>query len=285
MEIAGTGGPPSYADLDRPPLLARVLRSAVIRVAPWRELHVLGEVGSTNDVVSAAARAGEPEGLVVIAESQTGGRGRLGREWVSPPRAGLTLSVLLRPAVPADRLSWLPLLVGAAAGRAVAERSGLDVRLKWPNDLIVEDRKLGGVLAEVVGDAVVVGIGLNVSTRRDELPRANATSVGAELATSGRVEGKAADRAPLLLALLRAIGPDYLDWVAANGASEDVGPRYRAICSSVGRRVVVSLPSGESVTGDVLDVDELGRLVVVRADGSVVSFTAGDVTHAALDPA
>lgn len=278
MEIAGTGGRPSYADLDRPPLAARGLRAAALRVPPWRELHVLGEVRSTNDVVAAAARAGAAEGLVVVAESQTGGRGRLGRGWVSPPRAGLTFSVLVRPPVVPDRWSLLPLLVGVAAARAVAERTALDVRLKWPNDLLVEDRKLGGLLAEVVGDAVVVGIGLNVATRRDELPRTDATSVAVEIA-----EGEAADRAPLLLALLRAIGPAYLEWVAADGSPAALLDRYRAACASIGRRVHVSLPAGADVWGEAVDVDQHGRLVVRRDDGTLRSFSAGDVTHATLE--
>ncbi|HVE62557.1 MAG TPA: biotin--[acetyl-CoA-carboxylase] ligase [Mycobacteriales bacterium] len=279
MEIAGTGGGPSYADLDRPPLLSRALSTAAVQVPPWRELHVLSEVSSTNDVVAAAARAGEPEGLVVVAESQSGGRGRLGREWLSPPRAGLTLSMLLRPAVPTDRWPWLPLLVGAAAARAVAQRSGLEVRLKWPNDLVIADRKVAGLLVEGVGEAVVVGIGLNVSTRRDELPRADATSLALELGT-----GEAADRAPLLLAILRAIGPDYLDWVAADGAADSVASRYRATCSSIGRTVVISLPSGEEVSGEAVDIDGHGRLVVRGPDGVLSSYSAGDVTHAALVP-
>jgi len=278
VEIAGTGETPSYADLDRPPLVARSLRTGVLRVPPWRELHVLNEVGSTNDVVVVAARAGEAEGLVVVAESQTGGRGRLGREWVSPPRAGITMSMLLRPAVPVDRWSWLPLLVGLASARAVAERTGLDVRLKWPNDLVVADRKLCGVLAEVLSGAVVVGLGLNVSTRRAELPRADATSVDLELGAD-----EVADRAPLLLAVLRAIGPDYLAWADADGSPDVLAAAYRAACASIGRRVLVSLPTGEQVAGDAVDVDEHGRLVLRRAGGELVTFSAGDVTHAALD--
>src|SRR5688572_10187240 len=123
-----------YEDLARPPLRAPALRPGT---PPWREVRVLRETGSTNEDCAAAARAGEPEGLVVVAESQTGGRGRLGRTWVSPPRAGLTFSMLFRPAVPPARLPWLPLLVGTSVAREVARMAEVDVRLKWPNDLLV----------------------------------------------------------------------------------------------------------------------------------------------------
>jgi len=266
-------GQPSYADLGRPPLPARRLRGAVLRTPPWRELHVLNEVTSTSDVVAAAARAGEPEGLVVVAEAQSGGRGRLGRHWVSPPRAGLTLSVLLRPTVPADQWPTLPLLAGLATSTALRERTGLDVVLKWPNDLLVEGRKLGGILAEAPGGAVVVGIGVNVTTSAAELPGPEATSVALEDAGDG-----SADRVPLLLAILRELGPRYLDWSADGGVAATLAA-YRERCDTVGREVRVSLPGGAYLRGVATGVDEVGRLVVCRDDGSEISVSAGDVVH------
>lgn len=256
-----------YEDLGRPPLRAAELRRLLGSPPPWREVRVVEEIGSTNDACAFAAREGEAEGLVVVAESQTGGRGRLGRTWVSPPRAGLTFSMLLRPSVPAARKPWLPLLVGVAAAREVARRCELDVRLKWPNDLLVGGRKVGGLLAEVAGDAVVVGVGINVSTRAGELPREDATSLALE--TGGMV-----DRGPLLLGILRAVGPNYLGWVEAGGSPLAVRPAYLAACETVGREVSVALPSGEVLAGTATDVDEDGRLVVAGRP-----LSAGDVTH------
>jgi BirA family biotin operon repressor/biotin-[acetyl-CoA-carboxylase] ligase len=259
-----------YEDLDRPPLQARALNRAV--AAPWREVRVLDSIGSTNDYAAALARQGEREGLVVVAEHQFLGRGRLDRQWASPPRAGLTFSLLLRPAVPAATRPWLPMLLAACAAEALSDRCDLDVSLKWPNDLLVAGRKLGGVLAETTGDAVIVGFGVNVSTRRDELPRDDATSLALE--TSGPI-----DRGPVLLALLRAMGPAYVAWAASGGDVAQAAPRYRARCDTVGRAVRVSLPGDVTLEGEATEVDDTGRLVVTAADGTTTAVSAGDVVH------
>ena len=241
-----------YDDLDRPPLRARALDRALSGDG-WR-VQVLAETDSTNAVVAERARAGEPAGLVVVAESQTAGRGRLDRSWVSPPRAGLTFSVLLRPD-PA-LLAWQSLLGGVAVARAVREVAQVDAVLKWPNDVLVDGKKLCGLLAEVpVSGAVVLGIGLNVTTRADELPHAGATS----LQLVGAVT---VDREPLLKAVLR-----HLARAADRGD-------YRALCSTIGRRVSLELPDGTAVEGVADDVDTGGRLVV---DGT--AYAAGDVVH------
>ena len=269
MELSPPAGRPAFTDLDRPPLVARSLARSIVTTPPWNEVHVLQSVGSTNDLVAAAARAGQAEGLVVVAEHQTGGRGRLDRQWVSPPRAGLTFSVLLRPAVPASVRPWVPLLLAAAAAEALSARCDLDVWLKWPNDLLAGGRKVGGVLAEATGDAVVVGIGVNVSTRRDELPREDTTSLALE--TGGVV-----DRVPVLLAMLRAMGPAYTAW---DGDAEEVARRYRARCDTIGRPVRVALPDGRTLTGEAADVDGNGCLVVRAADGTTTAVSAGDVVH------
>src|SRR5688572_3072503 len=128
-------------------------------------------MGSTNAELMRAAGEDAPEGTVLVAEHQVAGRGRLDRIWTSPPRAGITVSFLLRPDVPAARKGWLPLLTGVALAEAVAEVTGVLASLKWPNDLLAADgRKLAGILAESTGRAVVVGVGLNVSTTTAELP-------------------------------------------------------------------------------------------------------------------
>ena len=137
----------------RPPLGEAALTEQVVRPGGlWRGLSVAERTGSTNADLMARARAGAPEGLVLAAEEQTAGRGRMGRSWLSPPRAALTFSVLVRPAgVPPARRGWLPLLAGVATATAVRQVSGLDALLKWPNDVLLGARKLGGILAEQSG--------------------------------------------------------------------------------------------------------------------------------------
>lgn len=277
-----------FTDLDRPPLRVAALRRAlVVPGAVWRRLEVRAETGSTNADVVAAARAGEPEGLVIVAESQTAGRGRRGRVWVSPPRAGLTLSVLLRPgaadgargwaAVPPRAFGWLPLLAGVAVARAVRRVAELDAVLKWPNDVLLgaAGRKCAGLLADVAGDgAVVVGVGLNVTTNAGELPADRP-------ATSLRLAGAACtDRDTLLRALLRELAGEYARWRDHGGDAHSSGLReaYRVTCRTLGEPVRVSLPGGAELTGGAVSVDGDGRLVVNTPDGPR-TVTAGDVVH------
>ncbi len=251
-----------YGDLSRPPLRARALQRALARDG-WR-VEVLRVTGSTNAVVSERALAGEPSGLVVVAEAQTAGRGRLDRSWVSPPRAGLTLSVLLRPDLPPVRWPWLPLLAGLAVSTALREQTELDAVLKWPNDVLVEDRKLCGVLAEVPEPgAAVIGIGLNVTTRAQELP-STATTSPTSVAIAG---GSTTDRDTLLRSVLRALGDVLADVDGAQVA-------YRERCSTLGRRVRLQLPGDTSVEGVAEEVDDAGRLVVAGR-----AYGAGDVVH------
>lgn len=245
-----------YGDLSRPPLRATALVRA-LEPDGWR-VEVLEEVSSTNEVVAERARQGEPAGLCVVAEGQTAGKGRLDRTWSSPPRAGLTFSVLLCPA--AKELAWVPLLGGLAVARAVREQTGVDAVLKWPNDVLVSGRKVAGLLAEAVataeGTVVVLGVGLNVTTRREELPDERATSLELEQADT-------TDRDTLLKAVLRALAP-----------KENDRAEYRELCSTLGRRVAVHLPGGTVVEGTAEAVDDDGRLVV---DGT--AYAAGDVVH------
>jgi BirA family biotin operon repressor/biotin-[acetyl-CoA-carboxylase] ligase len=280
--------PDQFGSLDRPPLRADALRRALVGYErPWRELRVVESTASTNADLVAAAEAGEPAGLVLVAELQTAGRGRLDRSWTAPPRSGLTFSVLLRPAVPPRALGWLPLLAGLAAAEALGRLAELDVRLKWPNDLVVDDRKLAGVLAERVagvvseGDdrredlertigAVVVGIGLNVSTLATELPVATATSLA--------IEGAACtDRDPLLRAILRRLAERVSMWDGPYG-DRGLADDYRARCATIGRAVRAELPAGAVIEGLAEDVDDDGRLLI-RTSTGLETVGAGDVVH------
>ena len=247
-----------YDDLDRPPLRAAALTRAL---APdgWR-IEVLDQATSTNAVVAERSRSGEPAGLVVVAEEQSAGRGRLDRVWVSPPRAGLTFSLLLRPSSPPAEWPWLPLLAGLAVARALRSRAGVPAVLKWPNDVLVDGRKVGGLLAEAVAGGLVVGIGLNVTTRADELAHPEATSL--QLAGA-----RTTDRDTLLRAVLREVTEVMADVAAAKAD-------YRELCSTVGALVRIELPGDVSAEGLADAVDDDGRLVV---EG--VAYGVGDVVH------
>jgi BirA family biotin operon repressor/biotin-[acetyl-CoA-carboxylase] ligase len=277
-----------YTDLDRPPLDPRALRR--VTGGLWTRVDLRAETGSTNADAAAAARAGEPEGLVVTADRQTAGRGRLGRAWVSPARAGIAASVLLRPgaaapergwpAVPLRRYGWLPLLAGVALAEAVDRLADLPegepVALKWPNDLLVGEppAKCAGILAEAVPDGIVLGVGLNVTVRADELPAGTP-------ATSLRLRGAAVtDRGPLLLAFLRGLEGWYARWRRAGGDAAACGLRdaYLERCATVGRAVRVLLPGGDDLTGTAESVDGTGRLVVRTAAGAR-PIAAGDILH------
>ncbi|MFB7293785.1 biotin--[acetyl-CoA-carboxylase] ligase [Actinacidiphila glaucinigra] len=269
-----------WSDLERPPLNAAALRRAIVTPdSLWTDLDVVGSTGSTNSDLGARAREGAAEGAVLVAEEQSAGRGRLDRQWQAPARSGLFFSVLLRPtAVPPRHWGWLPLLAGVATATAVARTAGVDTGLKWPNDVLVtvdgEERKTGGILAERVGDdAVVIGIGLNVTLREEELPVPAAGS----LALAG---AKGTDRDPLLRAVLRSLADWYGEWLRADGdpAASRLQQAYAAGCVTLGRTVRAELPGGGEVSGRAVAVDDDGRLVVATAGGER-AVGAGDVVH------
>jgi len=265
----------------RQALDAAAVRAAVIRPdGLWRAVEVTEVTGSTNADLLALASGGAPEGLVLAAEQQSAGRGRMGRAWVAPPRAALTFSLLLRPrAVPRARHGWLPLLAGLATAEAVRATTAVDARLKWPNDVLAGAGKLGGILAEAAAGAVVVGIGLNVSTEPDELPP---RAPGSLTATSLRIAGSASlDRGVLLAAILTAVERRYRAWTRARGDPERSGlpADYTRLCSTIGQRVRVELPGGGPLTGLATGIDADGRLLVRTRSGADLPVAAGDVVH------
>jgi BirA family biotin operon repressor/biotin-[acetyl-CoA-carboxylase] ligase len=222
----------------------------------------VSETGSTNADAVARAHAGEPDGLVLVADHQREGRGRLDRRWDAPAGANLLMSVLLRPALEPDDWHRCTTALAVAAADACAS-VGVPARIKWPNDLVVGGEKLAGILAEAVPEerAVVVGLGLNVGwPLAGEYP--GATSLAARGASVRRHE--------LLAAVLQRI-----DEQAA-----DLHERYVARSATVGRDVRVTLPDGSVVAGRASAVDGAGRLVVETAEGPR-TFTVGDVVHAA----
>jgi BirA family transcriptional regulator, biotin operon repressor / biotin---[acetyl-CoA-carboxylase] ligase len=271
--------PSPYDDLDRPPLNAAALRRALLTPGSlWTQLEVLAETPSTNAVVAEHAVEGTPSGEVLITEHQTNGRGRLDRVWTAPARSGLTMSVLVRPHdVAISRWPWIPLLTGLAVAAAVQREAQVPAGLKWPNDVVVADRKLAGVLVErveTVGHppAAVIGIGLNVSLRSDELPVPSATS----LALEGT---KTTDRTVLARAVLRLLEGLLGDWQRSSGnPAGGLQTAYVDACTTVGQRVEVLLPDGQSLHGDAVGIDDSGRLLVRSGHGQV-AVSAGDVQH------
>lgn len=268
---------------ERPPLeAARLRRQLLVPGSLFTSLQVVDQTGSTNADVREFALTGAPEGTVLAAEQQVRGRGRLDRPWVSPPRAGLTFSVLLRPVgVPARRWTWLPLLTGCAVVDAINGPGSVGARLKWPNDVLVNagperSGKVCGILLERVetpaGPAAVLGIGLNVLHRRDELPTPTAGSLSLAM-------GRPVDRERLLVAVLSHLAEWYDRWREAAGDPEQgLRASYRERCATVGTVVRVQTGSDSWVEGTALDVDGDGRLVVETADGRE-AFSAGDVVH------
>jgi BirA family transcriptional regulator, biotin operon repressor / biotin---[acetyl-CoA-carboxylase] ligase len=257
------------------------VRAAVIRPGGlWRAVDVTAVTGSTNADLLARAADGEPEGAVLAAEQQDAGRGRLGRSWVAPPRAALTFSVLLRPRdVPPARRGWLSLLAGVAAASSVRAVAGVDATLKWPNDVLAGPAKLGGILAEAAGQAVVVGIGLNVSTGPDELPP---PGPGALAATSLRLSGSdRLDREALLADLLAGFERRYRAWCQVLGDAERSGlhAEYTRLSATLGRRVRVERPGGQHLAGLATGIDPDGRLLVRESQAAELAVAAGDVVH------
>ena len=246
---------------------------------PW-DVRRLAETDSTNRVVLDLARAGEPEGIVVVADHQTAGRGRLGRVWQAPPGASLLVTVLLRPTIAVADAHLVTIAAALAAADACEEVAGVRPALKWPNDLVVEregaTRKLAGLLAESIVqggriDAVALGMGLNVqwpSPLPDDL---------ADIATALNLEaGRDVARDDVLTSWLACLADRYRRLTAPRGA-EALLAAYRVACSTLGREVRAEL-AGETVLGTAADVTREGHLVVDTAEGRRV-VTAGDVVH------
>ncbi|MEU2199662.1 biotin--[acetyl-CoA-carboxylase] ligase [Isoptericola sp. NPDC019482] len=280
--------------MHRPPLDVPALRrDLVVPAGPLARLDVVDVSASTNTELVGAVRAAPeewPAPAALVAEHQVSGRGRAGRAWATPPRAALTVSVLLRPRVAPDRLGWLPLLAGLAVARAVDAAGVPGAAVKWPNDVLLpaaDDaaglgpfRKVAGVLAEVVPApagqgpaAVVVGVGLNVDQASDELPVPTATSLA--------LAGADADRGALLGALVRELAAVVADLEAAGGdaAAAGLATAYAARSATLGHSVRAELAGGADVVeGEALRVDGDGALVL-RTAGGERAVTAGDVHH------
>lgn len=235
-------------------------------------------MGSTNRELAAAAAAGIEPGAVLIAGYQSAGRGRLQRSWTAPPDTSIAMSVLVRPQTrSAPGWPWLPLVAGLAIHDTLVDVAGVRARLKWPNDVLIEGKKVVGILAERVdtptGPACVIGCGINLSIPADELPTPQATSLTL-------VGAKTIDRVEIVVGILQRLEHRYGQWNSGLGRPA-LRESYRQACTSVGSEVRVMVGTdadGQSFTGRGLDIDVEGRLVV-SVDGVPTPFAAGDVTH------
>ena len=255
-----------------PEKIQAALRSRLI----GRPLEVVKEIGSTNDAVLAAGRSGAPEGLAVLADRQTAGRGRQGRAWASPPGVGLYTSVLLRPEQPPALVPLLTLVAGLAVAEAIREVAGLDPLLKWPNDLLVDGRKVAGILTEMASvDARVsylaVGIGINVNHGARDLPE-DLLSVATSLHLAS---GRTIPRCDLAAALYNSMDRWYQ--VFREGQTETILAHGRQRSAILGQSVDV-LAGEERWRGLAMDLDADGALLVREEDGGVRRVLAGDVS-------
>jgi BirA family biotin operon repressor/biotin-[acetyl-CoA-carboxylase] ligase len=241
-----------------------------------RSFRYYDEIESTNVEAKELAMAGAPEGTVVIAELQSAGRGRLGRRWTSPAGKGLLFSVILRPTLPMSRAHMLTIVAAVAAARGIETQTDASVRIKWPNDLFIGDRKAGGILLEVAGEQdvvewVIVGIGINVNTEYTELPvdlRRSATSL--KMAT-----GEAVDRSELLARILLSLETTYKE--AQKHGFDRALSEFRQRDYLLKRSVSVQTREG-SVIGEATGIDNQGALLVQLPHRHVRRFHSGDVT-------
>ncbi len=242
----------------------------------WRRIDIVDETGSTNaDLVARAAAGEDIGGVVLLAEHQSAGRGRHGRSWGAPPQTQVAMSVgIAVEEVPSDRWGLLPLLAGVAIVDAIAAASGIQAGLKWPNDVLVEGRKLCGILAEVASptQAIVLGLGINATFTEHDLPDPNATS----LAILGWANP---DRSALARAVLHELGSRIEHWRAARGVDDRLLEDYRARSVTLGSRVRAELPGDRELVGVAVGLSDNGQLRIEGADGTVTAVSAGDITH------
>jgi BirA family transcriptional regulator, biotin operon repressor / biotin---[acetyl-CoA-carboxylase] ligase len=253
-------------------LLSRLEKTKVI----GRDVHVFQETTSTNDVIEKLARDGVKEGAVVFAESQTRGRGRLGRKWLSLPRKGLWFSVLLRPDLRPQETTQLTVASATSLRRAIHSHTGLKVEIKWPNDIVIRGKKVAGILTELNAELdrvkyVILGIGVDVNLNPGDFPselRKLATSLKAEL-------GKPLSRAELAVTILRELDADYER--VCSGHFPAVADEWEEHCTTIGRNVMIRMGERQ-IRGRAESLDEDGALLLRTTHGHLERIIGGDVT-------
>lgn len=260
-----------YAD----DLQARLGRVEVI----GRDIRVFQETTSTNDIADKLARDGVKEGVVVFAESQSRGRGRLGRAWLSPSGRGLWFSILLRPPLAPQAATRLTILAATAVARAVRLGTGLTPEIKWPNDILIRGRKVVGILTELSAELdhirhMILGVGIDVNQAAGDFPPELRS-----VATSLRIEaGQVFDRPTLAAAVVRELDADYAR--LCHGSFEDIATEWAAQCTTLGRNVTIRM-GDRSLQGRAEALDDDGALIVRTEHGRLERVVGGDVTLAA----
>lgn len=252
-------------------LLSRLGKTQVI----GRDIRVFSETTSTNDIVDKLARDGVKEGVVVFAESQTKGRGRLGRKWISPSKKGLWFSILLRPELRPPEMTRLTISSATALRRAIQSQTGLRAEIKWPNDILIRGKKVAGILTELSAELdrvkyVILGIGVDVNLSHSEFPaelRKLATSLKAEL-------GKPVSRAGLAIAILKELDRDYS--AVMNGGFQALADEWEEHCGTIGHRVKIRIGQRQ-VSGRAESLGEDGALQVRTDHGHLERIVGGDV--------
>jgi BirA family biotin operon repressor/biotin-[acetyl-CoA-carboxylase] ligase len=253
-------------------LLARLGKTRAI----GRDIRVFEQTTSTNDVIEKLARDGVREGVAVFAETQTRGRGRLGRRWISPRRKGLWFSILLRPALRPQEVTQLTVASATALRRAIEQQTGLPAEIKWPNDILIGGKKVAGILTELSAEPdrvrhVILGIGVDVNLNPGEFPpelRKQATSLKIEA-------GRAIARAELATAILQELDADYAR--IGSGGFAQVADEWEAHCQTIGRNVTIQV--GERrLRGRAESLDDDGALRLRTEHGHLERITGGDVT-------
>ncbi|MGH8024598.1 MAG: biotin--[acetyl-CoA-carboxylase] ligase [Limisphaerales bacterium] len=253
-------------------LLARLGQCRVI----GRDIHVFEETMSTNDVVERLARDGVREGVVVFAESQTRGRGRLGRKWVSSPRKGLWFSILLRPNLRPQETTQLTAASANALRRAILGQTNLPVEIKWPNDILIHGKKAAGILTEMSAELdrvrhVILGIGIDVNQGPNDFPpdlRKTATSLRLE-------KGETLSRPALAAAVLRELDMEYFR--VRDGKFPEVAAEWMEHCATIGRHVTVQI-GDRHIRGRAESLDDDGALILRSEHGRLQRIIGGDVT-------
>jgi len=255
-------------------LLARLGQTKVI----GRDIRVFQETTSTNDVVEKLARDRVKEGAVVFAESQTKGRGRLGRKWISPARKGLWFSILLRPNMRPQEATQLTVASATALRRAIHGATGLTAKIKWPNDILIHGRKVSGILTEMSAEVdrvkhIILGIGVDVNLTAAEFPPELR-----KIATSLKIEtGKAIVRAELAVRILQELDAEYAKVCA--GEFEAIADEWEEHSGTIGQPVAIQV--GErKIHGRAESLDDDGALLLRTEHGTLERVTGGDVTMA-----
>ena len=257
-----------YAD----DLISRLGKTKII----GRDIRVFQETDSTNDIVEKLARDGLKEGIVVFAESQTKGRGRLGRKWTSPPKKGLWFSLLLRPELRTTEITQLTVASAIAIRRAIEKQTGLQSEIKWPNDLLIGGKKTAGILTELYAELdqvkhIILGIGIDVNLACNDFP----TELRS-LATSLKIEtGKAVSRAELAVHVLREL--DHVYDRLCSGQFPAIADEWERHCTTIGQNVIIRT-GDRRLRGRAESLDDHGSLLLRTEHGHLERIIGGDVT-------